>query len=76
MRDRAPKFYGRDSDPPTALIIYSLKDRKETTLAEKIEGFNVSRDGSKALVRKGKTYALYDVKPDAKATQRPLPRIT
>jgi tricorn protease len=68
-REGAP-FYGRDPDPPTALIIYSLKDRKETTLAEKIEGFEVSRDGSKALVRKGKSYQLYDVKPDGKATPK------
>jgi tricorn protease len=60
------QFYGRDSDPPTALIIYSLKDRKETTLAEKVEGFAVSRDGSKVLVRKAKSYELYDVKPEGK----------
>ncbi len=60
------QFYGRDADPPTALILYSLKDRKETTLAEKVEGFAVSRDGSKALVRKAKSYELYDVKPDSK----------
>ncbi len=60
------QFYGRDADPPTALIIYSLKDRKETTLAEKVEDFEVSRDGSKALVRKAKSYELYDVKPDGK----------
>jgi tricorn protease len=64
------QFYGRDADPPTALILYSLKDRKETTLAEKVEDFEVSRDGNKALVRKAKSYELYDVKPDGKASPK------
>jgi tricorn protease len=63
-------YYGRDSDPPTELIVYSLKDRKETTLAEKVDGFVVSRDGGKALVREGKTYKLYDVKPDSKSSAK------
>ncbi len=68
-REGAP-FYGRDADPPTALILYSLKDRKETTLAEKVEDFEVSRDGSKVLVRKAKSYELYDVKPEGKASPK------
>src|SRR6202030_864603 len=49
-REGAP-FYGRDSYPDTSLVLFSLKDRKETTLAEKIEGFDVSHDGSKVIVR-------------------------
>ncbi|MFZ0744431.1 MAG: S41 family peptidase [Terracidiphilus sp.] len=63
-------YYGRDPSPSTALVLYSLKDRKETTLAEKIDGFEVSRDGSKALVKEGKSYKLYDVKPDAKTSAK------
>ena len=63
-------YYGRESYPPAALVLYSLKDRKETTLAEKVEEFAVSRDGSKVLVREGKTYKLYDVKPEGKATAK------
>ncbi len=59
-------FYGRDSNPKPSLAIYSVKDRKESALAEDVGGFAVSRDGSKVLVRQGGAYNLYDVKPDAK----------
>jgi len=59
-------YYGRESSPPTALVLYSLKDRKETTLVEKMDGFSVSMDGSKVLVSDGPSYKLYDVKPEGK----------
>ncbi|HKE09255.1 MAG TPA: S41 family peptidase [Candidatus Acidoferrum sp.] len=65
QRDGAP-FYGREAYPPSSLVIFSLKDRKETTLAEKIEGFSVSRDGSKVLLRDESGFKLYDAKPEAK----------
>jgi tricorn protease len=60
-------YYGREPNPSTSLVIYSLKDRKETTLAEKIEGFAVSRDGSKVLTNEGKSFKVYDVKPEGKS---------
>jgi tricorn protease len=63
-------YYGRDSYPTSALVIYSIKDRKETILAEKMENFVVSRDGSKALVRDGQSFKLYDVKPEGKASAK------
>jgi len=59
-------FYGRESFPETSLVIYSLKDRKESTLAENIQGYTISYDGKKVLVRQGGGYKLYDVKPDGK----------
>ena len=59
-------FYGRDSFPHNSLVLYSLKDRKETTLAEKVDGFDVSADGKKLLVREGESYQLFDVKSDGK----------
>jgi tricorn protease len=59
-------FYGRDSYAKPALKIYSLKDRKESTLAENATGWALSRDGTKVLVRQEDKYNLYDVKPDAK----------
>jgi tricorn protease len=59
-------FYGRDSYAKPALKLYSLKDRKESTLAENATGWALSRDGAKVLVRQGDSYNLYDVKPEAK----------
>ena len=67
---RGSDYYGRDSYPSTALVIYSIKDRKETTLVEKMEGFVVSRDGSKVLVRDGQNFKLYEVKPEGKASAK------
>ena len=40
-------FYGRDSFPQATLVLYSLKERKESTLAENLEGFRISDDGKK-----------------------------
>ena len=35
-------YYGRSGDRPAVLKIYSLKDRKETTLAEDVRGYSLS----------------------------------
>jgi tricorn protease len=63
--DGAP-FYGRDSYAKPALKLYSLKDRKATTLAEDVAGWALSRDGTKLLARQGESLNLYDVKPETK----------
>jgi len=60
-------FYGRAPDTKTSLEIFSLKDRKASTLADDIRGFSVSDDGKKVLVRGTHDFKLYDVKPEAKA---------
>ncbi len=59
-------FYGRDPRTKPTLVIYSIKDRKESTLAEGVDGWAVSRDGSKVLVRIDDALQLVDAKPDAK----------
>ncbi len=41
------QFLGRDSVKPPSLHVYSLKDRKETTLAEDTNGYTMSADGAK-----------------------------
>jgi tricorn protease len=64
-RSGAP-FYGRDPDPKTALVLYSIKDRKESSLATDVSGWAVSGDGSKVLVKQEEAYNLYEVKADAK----------
>jgi tricorn protease len=67
----APAFYyGRQGDAPPSLKIFSLKDRKETTLAEGIAGFALSQDGSKLLVRQGPGFALFDAAPQGDRTRK------
>jgi tricorn protease len=70
-RDGAP-FYGRESFPDTNLMIFSLKDRKESTLAEKIAGYDVSQDGSKVIVRDEAGFKLFDAKPEGKGSPKPV----
>ena len=60
------RFYGRDPDRKTALTLFSLKERKESTLAEGVSAWALSRDGAKVLVKQEESYALYDVQPEAK----------
>jgi tricorn protease len=59
-------FYGRDSFPAASLVLYSLKERKETTLAEGIRAFVVSDDGKKIFIRFERDYKLYEAKPEGK----------
>jgi len=66
-REGAP-FYGRDSYPQTAVVLFSRKERKENTFLENISGFEVSEDGKKILVQQEKNYKLYDLKPEGKTT--------
>jgi tricorn protease len=60
------RFYGRDSYAKPTLKLFSLKDRKESTLADDVRGWALSRDGAKVLVRQEDKYNLYDVKPEPK----------
>jgi tricorn protease len=61
-------FYGRDSYPETSLVIFIKKDRKESTFLENADGFRVSADGKKILVRQEHTFKLYDLKLDGKSS--------
>jgi tricorn protease len=56
-------YYGRGGDRQPSIRIYSLKDRKETTLVENSGSYAIAADGSKILVRQGQTFALYDADP-------------
>jgi len=56
-------YYGRDSETRPSLMIYSLKDRKESVLLEDVSHYAVSRDGNKVLARQGQNYQLLDAKP-------------
>ncbi len=56
-----PFVYGRDSGQEPALILFDMKERKPTTLAEGIGGYALSADGSKILVREGRSFNLYSI---------------
>jgi tricorn protease len=64
-------YYGRQGDRPASLKIYSIKDRKETTLADDIRGYNLSMDGSKVIVAgPGSTYGVYDATPQGDKSRK------
>jgi tricorn protease len=63
-------YYGRDGDRKTSLRLYSLKDRKETTLVDDVQGYVLSRDGSKVLVRTGPSWSLYDATPQGAPSKK------
>jgi len=64
-------YYGRQGDRPASLKIYSIKDRKETTLADDIRGYSLSMDGSKVIVAgPGPTYGVYDATPQGDKSRK------
>jgi tricorn protease len=67
---RGSMYYGRDGESKPELRIYSVADRKETTLADDVNGFALSADGSKVLVHQGPAYNLYDASPKGKESKK------
>jgi tricorn protease len=65
-------YYGRQGDRPTQLKLFSIKDRKETVLAEDGQGYAMSNDGAKILVRQGPNFSLYDATPVGDKTRKPV----
>ncbi len=62
-------FYGRDSEREPSLVIFDLTERKDSELVAEVDGWALSRDGTKVLVRGGgkeKGWKLWDAKPKAK----------
>jgi tricorn protease len=56
-------YYGRQSDRPNVLRIFSFKDRKETTLLEGVNSYSLSSDGSKIIAGQGASFTLIDATP-------------
>jgi tricorn protease len=57
-------FLGRQSAQRPALLAYNLKERKEVSVAENVQGYAISADGQKVLVRHApQDFKLYDVPP-------------
>jgi tricorn protease len=70
---QAPFYYGRSADTQSSLRIYSLKDRKETTLATPAFGFTLSADGSKVLVASAGGFAVLDANAGGERSRKPVP---
>ena len=67
----AAPYYGRPAALKSTLRVFSFKDRKETTLADDISSWRLSRDGSKALVHQAQAWNVYDATP-ASTTPAPV----
>ncbi len=67
---KGPWFHGREEVEAT-LEAYSIKDRKPSTLAEKVRGFALSRDGTRALAMVDKAYQLIEIAGGEKEGKKP-----
>ena len=54
-----PSYYGRRSDVRAALRRFTFEDRETDTVANRIGGYAVSRDGAHVLVREGRDWKVY-----------------
>jgi tricorn protease len=63
-------YYGRQAETKSSIRIYSIKDRKETTLMEDASNFVLSQDGSKLLTRSAAGWSLMDATPTGAAAKK------
>jgi tricorn protease len=67
---QAPFYYGRAAESQSSLRIYSLKDRKETTLLTPAGGYTVSGDGLKVMAPASGTFAVLDANPQGERSRK------
>jgi tricorn protease len=67
---RGAGYYGRESDRKTALMAFNLKDRKATALSEDMNGFALSSEGNKVLIREGGAFNEYDASSKGKDSKK------
>jgi tricorn protease len=65
-------YYGRESTSPSRLDVFSLKDRKVSTLVDDMGGYELCRDGSKLIVFEGGGVARYDAGAKAKDSRKQI----
>ncbi len=65
-------YYGRQSDRPNTLRIFSFRDRRETTLMEGVNTYSLSMDGSKVIVGQGATFTIMDATPQGINSRKPV----
>ena len=63
-------YYGRTGDIKPSVRIYSMKDRKETTLLEDTEGWALSQDGSKLLAHQNRDWLVLEATPTGAASKK------
>jgi tricorn protease len=61
-------FYGRDPEHKPRLMIYDLKERKESLLIDGADGYSAAPDFSKIVFRSGKTLKVCEPKFPSKIT--------
>lgn len=65
-----PFYYGRQAEIQGSLRIYSLKDRKETTLLQPGGGYTISADGMKILAGAQGGFSILDANPNGDKTKK------
>ncbi len=65
-----PFYYGRQSEGQPSIRVYSLKDRKESTLITGAGGFTLSSDGSKLMSIAQGTYFMMDASPGGERNRK------
>ncbi len=56
-------YYGRQSERPTSLRIFSMRDRKETVLMDAVGSYSLSGDGSKLIASGAGGFVVMDAVP-------------
>ncbi|MDQ2747747.1 MAG: S41 family peptidase [Acidobacteriota bacterium] len=56
-------YYGRQSDQPNKVKIFSIKDRKETVLMDAANSYSLSSDGSKIIIGANGGFSVMDATP-------------
>lgn len=69
---RGGSYYGRDTDQPATLHMFSPKERKSEQLASDLRGASLSPDGTHVLVRSGNNFVVADATLKGKDGQKTL----
>ena len=67
---QAPFYYGRQAETQSSVRVFSLKDRKETTLLPGTGAFALSADGSKLMSVSQGTYLTMDANPAGERSRK------
>ncbi len=57
---------GKQGKPESTLVYYDFKDKKEQTIIDGIDAYDISADGKKVIYRSSSTYGIIDVAKDKK----------
>jgi tricorn protease len=68
----AANFYGREPEAQPELRVFTFKDRKVTTLAERVNGYTLSRDAAKVLVVQSGQFNVYDASASGKDSKKTI----